>query len=551
MSTKPISRRKFTKGLLSTTLIPSKVQFQKKQSKTFPLGVASGDPSLRGVILWTKINPLSFASYKTLECEVSNSKSFDQLVLKREISSQVYGPSTNYTVHVDLDSELEPDQVYYYRFRYGKDVSRIGRTRTLPKDTSNVKLAVVSCQDYSTGYYHAYRDLVQKDAADFILHLGDFIYESVTKLEEADTVLDARRFFLSSGNAIAQTLGDFREVYEKVRSDSDLQDAMAQFPFICVWDDHEVVNNPFWDYERDQLSTVKHPLLNVKSEKLRAKKFRELKRSSMQAWSEYIPALIHKTESSHPHEYFKIYRKFSFGGLFDCILTDARSYRELNPCEKNHGIQPFPSPCADLSDGEIPSLLGKHQKEWFLTQMRESQARWRVWGNQFLFSQLGLRDQRGSLKFLNPDAWDGWHLERQEILNSMQDSGVDNLLILTGDMHASIISQVLTDFNSKSAKSLGIEIMTPAISSINAGEIFSRIIFKNSKAQFAVKPLELLTDLANPHINYMNLNVHGYTLVDIDASRIKAELIAVHPKNPKFVSGKVVKRFVFSHPEAE
>lgn len=59
--------------------------------------------------------------------------------------------------------------------------SVVGRTKTIPakgsKDVSNIKLAVFSCANYPFGFFNAYGNVVNKDSVDYVVHLGDYIYE--------------------------------------------------------------------------------------------------------------------------------------------------------------------------------------------------------------------------------------------------------------------------------------------------------------------------------------------------------------------------------------
>ena len=56
----------------------------------------------------------------------------------------------------------------------------IGRTKTTPAPedkVSSVSLAIYSCSNYPFGYFNAYGNPVRKDSVDYVIHLGDYIYE--------------------------------------------------------------------------------------------------------------------------------------------------------------------------------------------------------------------------------------------------------------------------------------------------------------------------------------------------------------------------------------
>ena len=96
------------------------------------------------------------------------------------------GPESDHTLRL-LVTDLAPATFYYYRFTAGTASSIVGRTLTAPAsgDSAPVNLAWVSCQHYAAGVHSGYRQLIIDDTArapgdriQFILHLGDFIYET-------------------------------------------------------------------------------------------------------------------------------------------------------------------------------------------------------------------------------------------------------------------------------------------------------------------------------------------------------------------------------------
>ena len=100
----------------------------------FQLGVASGDPTSDGVVLWTRlaIDPLNGGGMKPesyeVKWEVAADEGFQQIV---QSGTELATPQLGHSVHVEL-SRLKPDAWYWYRFHAGDAVSRIGKTRTMP-----------------------------------------------------------------------------------------------------------------------------------------------------------------------------------------------------------------------------------------------------------------------------------------------------------------------------------------------------------------------------------------------------------------------------------
>ncbi|HET8706163.1 MAG TPA: PhoD-like phosphatase N-terminal domain-containing protein, partial [Pseudomonadales bacterium] len=145
----------------------------------FDLSVASGDPSPTGVILWTRLAPSAWRTTEALYFQVSLQPDFNALVLQGQVDASDISPDRDFTVKIDLNGTLEENTRYYYRFIYNGTVSRTGRCRTSPHEgVTSLKFALVTCQDYTNGYYAAFDHIANDNSIDFVIHLGDFIYES-------------------------------------------------------------------------------------------------------------------------------------------------------------------------------------------------------------------------------------------------------------------------------------------------------------------------------------------------------------------------------------
>src|SRR5256886_11585682 len=164
-------------GQLGGCTQPQPLKFDRDP---FRLGVASGDPLPDGVVLWTRLapDPLAGGGMATAPVDV------DWLVARDEamtdvVRSGTYGatPDLAHSVHVEV-SGLEPDRVYWYRFRAGGAESPVGRTRTAPAVTASqpFRFALASCQNCTQGYYTAHANLAREDLQ-AVFFLGDYIYE--------------------------------------------------------------------------------------------------------------------------------------------------------------------------------------------------------------------------------------------------------------------------------------------------------------------------------------------------------------------------------------
>ena len=165
--------------------------------------------------------------------------------------------ASDWTTRV-LVGGLKPARVYWYRFTDDDgNGSRVGRTITAPTadDPRPVNFAFVSCQDVNEGKLNAYRRMIfederaaPSDRLEFVLHLGDFIYEVVEYPDEVPSRYDRidlrgrahPRLVSKIGNFhIPLTLDGYRAVYNGYLHDPDLQDARARWPFVAIWDNHE------------------------------------------------------------------------------------------------------------------------------------------------------------------------------------------------------------------------------------------------------------------------------------------------------------------------
>ena len=505
----------------------------------FPQGVASGHPSRFGFIAWTRIEP-SFITDQPFKLQVSQEPDFLNPEKTILIPPERITHCFDYTLQVDLSDQLSKEGVWYYRFQHGEHSSRVGRARTLPTSSKSLQFAVFSCQDYCNGYYHAYKDLVEKDAVDYVLHLGDYIYERV-KTPKSEGYLADRHLTLPSGKTLAHTLEDYRYLYKSYRQDPYFQDALAMYTWIQIWDDHEIVNDCGWDYDQDTLWAPGHPLAKDTSvsQKVRNQNLFELSLNAQHAYAEYTPTPIEPGNWDHPHKMPALYRKYDFGDLMRLVTVDGRSFKSPNGCSKTKSPgNLFRPPCikqfAEMPGN--PTLLGRIQKEWLLQSLLESSARWRVMASPFLFVEIGWRlpFSRGiqAKHYLNQDAWDGYAGEREDILRPLAQAACDNLLVLSGDMHSAVFSKIRGSFDPASPyhkKWLGHEILTPAISSSNGRKKLEEKARTRRKGEAKIPPLEnLISKTLNPHLNFVNLSANGYTHLTLSRTGIRLQIFGVH-----------------------
>ena len=545
---KDLNRRRFLMGLAATTMTPHLLTHTRRsrasaaiwqgayvesrlntseltvdQGRVFELSVASGDPVPTGVILWTRLRPDLVVPEQSLFFQVALDADFHQLVTEGEVLSRHINEANDHTIKVDLEGQLFPDQRYHYRFIYGNTASRTGRCRTAPAEQASpdrLKFAVLTCQDYTNGYYGALDHVAEDDSIDFVLHLGDFIYESVGDPRFQDLPFDDRLIVLPSGNAIAFDLEDYRHLYRIYRSDRSLQRAMEQHTWIITTDDHETANDAYWDYERDTLGCPDHPFTTDEAFAGNLDLRRQLKLDSQKAWAEYVPARIQVNESAtHPFDFSRIYRDFRFGDLVSLYMLDTRTYRTPHPCGEDDVLERYVPVGCDNYDNPGQSMLGQDQREWLINRTSLSTTRWNVLGNQTFMGRLGLEVGDDFELPFNVDAWDGYTAERDLLLNEFKANGMDNLVVLTGDLHSYIASQVKMDYGDLAFWNLdnqrGVEFMTPSLTSAGLADQLPEQTPDTKVNNFLIDALSAkAVRFTNPHIRFFNSRLHGYSTVE-------------------------------------
>lgn len=499
--------------------------------KVFPLSIASGDPSVSGVILWTRLEPSVVDGTQPLYIEVSENEAFTQVLFELTVQPQEINPYRDYTVNIDLDGMLLPGKHYFYRFIYNNTASRTGRCKTAPAYGTNLaslKMAVLTCQDFTNGYYGALNAVANDDSLDFVIHLGDFIYETAGDPRFQKLPFEDRLIELPSVEfPVAMDLEDYRKLYRSYRQDPFLQRAMEQHTWIITRDDHETGNDAYWDYANNTLGLPDHPY--TLEEEFAAERYdllNNLMLDSQQAWLEYVPARVsYDLDSTDPHQRLRYYRHIQLGDLVDLFMLDSRSYRSPHACGEKDALERYaPLFCADWYLNQDQSMLGREQFEWLINGMSGSTTRWQLLGNQTFMGPIwfsleqGFPQDKALYRPVNVDAWDGYDAERDLLAKEIKAAGVENLVVLTGDLHSYIASHVKMDYLNPDVNDtdnfVGVEFMTPSITSSGMLEMIGQV-----NTNPVVK--DILDGLSNevivrtnPHIDFFNSSDHGFSTIE-------------------------------------
>ena len=537
--------------VLQAATAPAVPARETPNRQVFSLSVASGDPSPTGVILWTRIDPAFHQPAETLRFQVAEDRHFRRMLMEGAVDGGLIGPADDYTVKVDLDGKLGSDQRYYYRFLYGNAVSPTGRCRTAPAagmTPKRLKLALLTCQDYTNGYYTALGKLAARDDVDFVVHVGDFIYETAGDPRFQSLPFADRTIILPSNGIVALDLADYRHLYRTYRSDPDLQRCMENHTFIIIWDDHETANDCYWDAARDTLGAPDHPYTLDPAYGNAPALLRALAMDARKAWLEFIPARVHvNPAATHPHDFYRIYRRFELGMLVDLFMLDGRSYRSPHACgEGDIGERYVPLHCQNYTASDR-TMLGADQRDWLLSGTLASRARWRVWGNQTLMAALNV-DRIGRRIPINLDAWDGYQAERRLLAEAMRDAGRPNLVVLSGDFHSHIVAHLKVDYrqanNEDPRNVIGAEFMTTSVTSADVVDSINAALKRkphNPKLDIPIG--NELVGAINPHIRFADLGSHGYSIMTFTDAYAEWTAYVVDKNKPEgFVRERVFRR---------
>jgi alkaline phosphatase D len=312
------------------------------------------------------------------------------------------------------------------------------------------------------GKLNAYRKMIYEDERapaagklEFVLHLGDFIYEVVEYPDEVKTRYDRTIYEVARipdghkiGNVhIPLTVEGYRAIYKGYLADPDLQDARARWPFVAIWDNHE------FSWQGWQ-SIVKGGPYEQPGQTVKV--------AANQAWFEFLPARVSPPSGVLEHfgppavknvsikdsfdenglsteannliaiNSLKGYRTLRYGKHLDVIITDQHSYRSADPFSDpslgklggDEFIGMFPesgmrvldggrafnggNPPAEIgfNDAHVPNpqrnappqtILGVEQRAWLKNKLKSSSATWKIWANS-----QGTLDHRADPQNLPP-----------------------------------------------------------------------------------------------------------------------------------------------------
>jgi alkaline phosphatase D len=453
----------------------------------FTLGVASGDPLPRSVILWTRLVSDLMADDGgvgtapiPVRWEVASDEDFVDLVVD---GTTVAEPALGHSVHVDA-GHLQPDNTYWYRFRVGERTSPVGRTHTTPADdadTAELRFAFASCQNFQDGHWTAYEHMAEEDLH-LVLFLGDYIYEGAP-------APDAVRTYRTEAPT---DLAGYRRRWAEYKADRALQGAHHQFPWVVTWDDHEVANNYASDIPEEA---------GVADTAVR-EAFLERRAAAYQAFYEHQPVRLDPPDGPD----YPIHRAVVWGRLASFFVLDGRQYRSEQEC-LDQVVLSAAGPLCEAATGEERTMLGDEQETWLGEALAASEARWNVVAQQTIVAHVPLAGE-GAGEIVNLDQWDGYPAARRRLADQLR--GVRNPVVITGDIHLGGAGVITDDPDDLATAPLATELVGTSISS-----------------SFPVPDLVESTIGSLPNVRYVNARQRGYVVCTVRRAQLQAEFKVV------------------------
>lgn len=539
----------------------------------FQHGVVSGDPLADSVIVWTAITPAN-ANVQAIPVRLQYVQSAQRLKTQAQWEALFNDPgqvvtvgefqalkTRDWCVKVDLGNlnahpglrlpmkTLGDGRFVYYRFQVGSKNSQVARTRLLPlAGLKRARFAMASCASFPHGWFTVYHQIAREEDLDFVVHLGDYIYEYADNgngvpderypgnvgsptsalplpvdplggpepdeygggimgrgaAEPAKETTDSRPQSVPASSPGRFYSSDYVFRHAQYKRDPELQRLHLNHPLIAVWDDHEFADNAWRDGANNHTEGAEGTWRN-----------RRLK--AIRAYMNWMPIREQQARDANdlpPYE-ATIYRNFEVGGLLNLLMLDTRIIG------RDKQVSNMVDPERNRADR---SLLGGAQREWLYQNLLQSKSKWTFLGQQIMMGQLDLlavqklqlasQSVLGELVVFNTDQWDGYTAERSRLFDVLSATRKENIVVLTGDIHTSWALELVRNPGALTSgvfeKPLGVELVTPSVTSPG---------FPDGVAQVVSAVLPVM----NPHIKYTELKSHGFVIVDVTEERMLAQ----------------------------
>ena len=260
-----------------------------------------------------------------------------------------------------------------------------------------MRFVVISCAKYNSGFFNAYKAVAKMDDIDFVLHLGDYIYEAAQVPTGKQTPgADIGRPMDPLGDCM--TRSDYDTRYALYRRDADLLHMHARHAIIATIDDHELSDNAWLGGAQEHDDAKDGPWIDRSN-------------AAMSVWSDWMPTLRHPENGDH------VWQEIDLGEAGRILLCETRLAR-TDPA--GH-------------DGPDKTALGHAQREWALEKVRAGGPGWTFLALPSMISDLepAVHDTDAlfalhKLKMVEPDSdeefhdlWDTFGWEQDQLVEAV------------------------------------------------------------------------------------------------------------------------------------
>ena len=435
---------------------------------SFPNGVLAGSPEEQAITLVVLVEHL--VGPRSIAIELASDPLLADTVYRGVVAVPELDPHVPLKILLQ-DAGLQPGTRYYYRFITQNTQTAIASFRTLRRsdDETPCRLGFFSCQGYSAGYYTAHAHLAREEELDLVASLGDYIYELTDDVGpplRPDQIGTISQY----GNGLAQTLEEYRHKYTHYRSDENLRAMHAAHSFVAIWDNHELATGATGTLDGIR-PTV--PLAERMSH-------------GRQAFFEQMPMF--------PGSRFPLSRQVRMGAHLELFLLDMWTYQD-----PGRGI-----------------YLGSQQMAWLMDGLRRSTATWKVIASTTVMMATDYPAGRP----ISLGQWDGFPEERKSLIQALIDAGLEDVIVISGDLHTFLAGQVTTT-GRMDGQTGALEFSGGAISSFG---LFNLLPDERELANsFRAKALT-----ENLHWSFADLLTRGYAVLEAQASALFVTFRGVH-----------------------
>jgi alkaline phosphatase D len=488
----------------------------------FRHGVASGDPTHESVVLWTRV--YTEAPRLSVRWQIALDPDFRQVVRSGRATAE---RSRDHTVKV-IPRGLSAGATYHYRFLVDGQASPVGRTRTLPTGRlDRLGIALMSCANYTLGYFTTYDAVARDPSVDFVLHTGDYIYEYSNAMARQSPL------YLRPAEPPHETvtLADYRRRHATHKSDPHSQAMHAAHPMIAIWDDHEVANDSWKDGAENHQASE-----GAWADRCAA---------ALRAYYEWMP-IRDPAAGGDPREGWGTYR---FGDLATLVTLETR----LSGRSKPLSLRGYKDRLAASGGREMLQRdLGDPKRQMLSRSMKEALQDslagsvrtgqfWRLIGNGVLMGRVatpnlrkhGIRPEDDPQLLLldkytdfiwssdnevvdGAGSWDGYGGARQAFYELCHRVGARDLVVLTGDSH-SFWSNALYDDR---GAPMGFEFGTAGVN-VPSGFEMARI-----RAPL-IQAIDRLSAACNAEVRWTDSQNRGYVRLVLERDAATVDFVSV------------------------